>query len=72
MQGWGRITGPHTVEVKGNDGTTTTLSAKNIMIATGSEVTPMRGMPVDEKRWGRRVGRLLSGAAGGGASPWLG
>jgi dihydrolipoamide dehydrogenase len=50
VQGWGKITGPNSVEVTANDGTKKTLSAKNIMIATGSEVTPMKGVTIDEKK----------------------
>jgi dihydrolipoamide dehydrogenase len=36
--------------VSGLDGSKTSLSAKNILIATGSEVTPLAGVPVDEER----------------------
>jgi dihydrolipoamide dehydrogenase len=38
------------VEVSLLEGGSTTLSAKNILIATGSEVTPLPGVPVDEER----------------------
>ncbi len=34
----------HTIAAGG----TRTLNTKNIMIATGSEVTPMQGVPIDE------------------------
>lgn len=50
VQGWGKIKAAGQVEVATAAGGTTTLSAKNIIIATGSEVTPLPGVPVDEKR----------------------
>lgn len=50
VKGWGSIKGPNEVEVSLLEGGSTTLSAKNILIATGSEVTPLPGVPVDEKR----------------------
>jgi dihydrolipoamide dehydrogenase len=50
VKGWGTIKGPNEVEVALLDGGSTTLSAKNILIATGSEVTPLKGVPVDEER----------------------
>jgi dihydrolipoamide dehydrogenase len=36
--GWGAFTGPKTIEVALNDGQKETLNAKNVVIATGSEV----------------------------------
>ena len=44
IKGRGRITGPGAVEVTAADGAATTLSAKNIIIATGSEPTPLPGV----------------------------
>jgi dihydrolipoamide dehydrogenase len=38
------------VTVTGNDGAVQTLSAKNIVIATGSEPTPLPGVDVDQKQ----------------------
>lgn len=49
LVGTGTITGPNTVEVSGKDGKKT-LTAKNIVIATGSESTPLPGIAVDEKQ----------------------
>lgn len=49
-KGWGSIKGPNEVEVALLDGGKQTLSTKNILIATGSEVTPLQGVPVDEER----------------------
>ena len=44
IKGRGRITGPGQVEVEAADGTKTTLTAKDIVIATGSEPTPLPGV----------------------------
>jgi len=48
-KGWGKITGPNEVTVNKADGTSEVLRAKNIVIATGSESTPLPGVEVDEK-----------------------
>lgn len=58
VKGWGTIKGPNEVEVSLLDGGSTTLSAKNILIATGSEVTPLKGVPVDEERIVSSTGAL--------------
>jgi dihydrolipoamide dehydrogenase len=50
IKGWGRIDGPGKVVVKAEDGTETVLETKNIVIATGSEPTPLPGVTVDNKR----------------------
>ena len=44
IKGRGRITGPGTVEVEAADGSKTTLKARDIVIATGSEPTPLPGV----------------------------
>ena len=46
VTGHGKITGPNEVTVFKNDGSTEVVSAKNILIATGSEVTPFPGIEV--------------------------
>src|SRR6201996_2777247 len=48
--GEGRITAPGKVEVKGKDGAIRRLSAKHIIIATGSDVAPLPGVTIDEKQ----------------------
>ena len=48
-QGTGRIAGPGRVEVAGT-GKTESLSARHIVIATGSEPFPLPGAPFDGKR----------------------
>src|SRR6195952_2197510 len=49
-QGTGRIVGTGKVEVKAADGKTEMLETKNIVIATGSDVTKLKGIDIDEKR----------------------
>ena len=49
VKGWGKIKGPNQVEVTLGDGTSKVIDTKNIIIATGSEVTPLPGVPVDEE-----------------------
>ncbi|WP_029417061.1 dihydrolipoyl dehydrogenase [Brevundimonas bacteroides] len=44
IKGRGRIAGPGTVEVEATDGSKTTLKARDIVIATGSEPTPLPGV----------------------------
>jgi dihydrolipoamide dehydrogenase len=44
IRGRGRITGPGTVEVEAAEGSKTTLKARDIVIATGSEPTPLPGV----------------------------
>ncbi len=44
VRGKGRIAGPGTVEVEAADGSKTTLKARDIVIATGSEPTPLPGV----------------------------
>ncbi len=58
IQGKGKITGPGKVDVTGKDGKTQTLSAKHIVIATGSEPTPLPGIEIDEKRIVTNTGAL--------------
>jgi len=48
--GKGKIAGPGKVEVAGEDGKVTTLDAKNIVIATGSEPSPLPGVEIDQVR----------------------
>ncbi len=48
--GEAHITAPGTVEVKDKDGKVRTLSTKNIIIATGSDVAPLPGVTIDEKQ----------------------
>ena len=47
--GMGVIAAPGQVVVTADDGKTTELETKNIVIATGSEVAPLPGVTIDEK-----------------------
>merc|ERR1711977_769446 len=49
VKGEGKIVGPGQVQVTGADGSTETLSAKNIIIATGSEPSTIPGVDIDEE-----------------------
>jgi dihydrolipoamide dehydrogenase len=57
IRGLGRIAGAGKVEVEGEDGTET-LETRHIVIATGSEVTPLPGVDIDEKRVVSSTGAL--------------
>jgi dihydrolipoamide dehydrogenase len=47
--GTGRVLGAGRVEVKAEDGSTSIVETKNIVIATGSDVMPLPGIEIDEK-----------------------
>ena len=56
--GTGTITARDTVKVTGHDGKTKTLKTRNIIIATGSEVMPLKGVDIDEDRIVSSTGAL--------------
>jgi dihydrolipoamide dehydrogenase len=56
--GEARITAPGKVEVKGKDGKLRMLTAKHIIIATGSDVAPLPGVTIDEKQIVSSTGAL--------------
>ncbi|WP_366656983.1 dihydrolipoyl dehydrogenase [Fodinicurvata sp. EGI_FJ10296] len=58
LNGHGRITGKNAVEVTGADGKTTSVEAKSIVVATGSESIPLPNVPVDEKKIVSSTGAL--------------
>jgi dihydrolipoamide dehydrogenase len=58
FRGTGRITAPGKVEVKAEDGATQVIETKNIVIATGSDVAPLRGVTIDEKHVVSSTGAL--------------
>ncbi len=60
--GEAKITGPGKVEVKLPDGSTRSLTTKNIIIATGSDVAPLPGVTIDEKQIVSSTGALALGA----------
>ena len=59
LTGEGRIAGPGKVEVKDARGTVSTLTTKNIVIATGSDVAPLPGVTIDEQRIVSSTGALM-------------
>ena len=58
VKGWGSIPAVGSVKVKLVDGGEETLSAKKILIATGSESTPLPGVDTDEKQVVTSTGAL--------------
>jgi len=54
LKGWGRIAAPGRVEVNG-----TAYEARHIVIASGSESTPLPTVPIDEKRIVTSTGGLV-------------
>lgn len=50
VKGWGRLNGPGRVSVSHADGSHSELQAKDIVIATGSEPTPLPGVSLDNQR----------------------
>ncbi|MDZ7626975.1 MAG: dihydrolipoyl dehydrogenase [Parvularculaceae bacterium] len=61
LYGAGEILAPGKVRVTAADGKTADYEAKNIIIATGSEVTPLKGVEIDEKRIVSSTGALEFG-----------
>lgn len=57
VRGHGTITGPNDVSVQTENGVET-IRSQNIMIATGSEVTPFPGIDIDEERIVSSTGAL--------------
>lgn len=58
IKGFGKISAPGKVEVDGADGKSQTLSAKNIVIATGSEPANLPNIEIDEERVVTNTGAL--------------
>jgi len=58
VKGFGKITSPNEVSVTLNEGGTKSLSTKNIVIATGSDVTNLPFLKIDEKRIVSSTGAL--------------
>jgi dihydrolipoamide dehydrogenase len=59
IKGWGKLASPNEVQVDLLDGGgSTTIKTKNILIATGSEVAPLPGVPIDEKKIVSSTGAL--------------
>lgn len=58
ISGHGKITGVNQVTALKKDGSTEVVNTKNIMIATGSEVTPFGGIEIDEEQIVSSTGAL--------------
>ncbi|BBK44780.1 dihydrolipoyl dehydrogenase [Allostella vacuolata] len=58
VRGFGRIAAPGQVVSTAEDGTERVLATRTILIATGSEVTPLPGVEIDEKRIVSSTGAL--------------
>lgn len=59
VKGHGKITGQNQVTALTSDGSVaSTINTKNIIIATGSEVTPFPGVEIDEKQIVSSTGAL--------------
>ncbi|KAK0088098.1 hypothetical protein PV325_013194 [Microctonus aethiopoides] len=59
VKGHGKISGKNQVTALSPDGSVnTTINTKNILIATGSEVTPFAGLEIDEKQIVSSTGAL--------------
>lgn len=58
-KGWGKLKSGSEVEVQLADGGSETVKAKNIIIATGSEVSPLKGIDIDEERIVSSTGALV-------------
>uniref|UniRef100_A0A8R1I461 Dihydrolipoyl dehydrogenase n=1 Tax=Caenorhabditis japonica TaxID=281687 RepID=A0A8R1I461_CAEJA len=61
VEGFGSIVGPNTVQAKKNDGSVETINSRNILIASGSEVTPFPGITIDEQSIVSSTGALSLG-----------
>ena len=58
IHGKGKILGAGKIEVAGSDGKTQLVEAKNIVIATGSDIARLKGIEIDEKRVVSSTGAL--------------
>lgn len=64
IKGAGKLLGNGVAEVTLADGSKHQVKAKNIILATGSEVTPLPGVPIDEKRIVSSTGAIALTGAG--------
>ena len=58
ISGKGRVLAAGKVEVSGGDGKAQVVEAKNIVIATGSDIARLKGIEIDEKRVVSSTGAL--------------
>lgn len=50
VKGWGAFKSENEIEVSLLDGGKQTVSGDKILLATGSEVTPLPNIPIDEEK----------------------
>ena len=50
VKGWGSFKNENEIEVALLDGGTQTVKADKVILSTGSEVTPLPNIPIDEER----------------------
>src|SRR5579864_7583976 len=60
--GEARLVSPGKIEVKGKDGAARSIEAKNVVLASGSDVTPLAGVSIDETRIVSSTGALALGS----------
>src|SRR5262249_26713475 len=60
--GEARLVSPGKVDVRGKDGSSRSIEAKNIVLATGSDVSPLAGVAIDEMRIVSSTGALALGS----------
>ncbi|MDF9718015.1 dihydrolipoyl dehydrogenase [Nocardioides sp. ChNu-153] len=48
IDGWGTFTGPKSIDVKGSDGSTTTYTADDVIIASGAKVRTVPGVEISQ------------------------
>ncbi|XP_078446569.1 lipoamide dehydrogenase 2 [Wolffia australiana] len=58
VKGFGKLVSPSEVKVDLIDGNSTVVSGKNIIIATGSDIKSLPGVPIDEKKIVSSTGAL--------------
>jgi len=61
VKGWGTFKDKNTIEVKAPDGSTSTVTGKSIVIATGSEPASIPGVTIDENRIVSSTGAIALG-----------
>jgi len=59
VKGWGSFKDKNTISVKLNDGNSQEVTAKNILIATGSEPTALPFLPFDEETFVSSTGKFV-------------
>ncbi len=72
IKGWGSFNSPTEIGVAQPDGSSTSVQTKNTIIATGSDVLDLPGVPIDEKKYACSLGGVLLGIQYGSTGGWGG